>query len=162
MERKMKQQMRKKKGRKWSRKAEEVERKELKRIKRNRERRIRGQHQEGKSPGRTIKDQMNRNFHFFFAESPYRKWSIARRRGGFLLLERFHRKHGPDATGNVSSFHKGDRRRPYVQFSLACPPKVATCSNCLPLSFCYSTLHKFKREFKNVLLSREAFKMHSI
>lgn len=45
---------------------------------------------------------------------------------------------------------------------LAHAPKVATCSHCLVLSVCYSTLNEFKKEFTSVLLSKEAFEMHSI
>ena len=45
---------------------------------------------------------------------------------------------------------------------LARTPKASTCSNCLVISVCYSTLSEFKKEFTNILLSSEAFEMHSI
>lgn len=49
-----------------------------------------------------------------------------------------------------------------VSFNRAEGPKASTCSNCLVISVCYSTLSEFKREFTNILLSSEAFEMHSI
>ena len=45
---------------------------------------------------------------------------------------------------------------------LARTPKASMCSNCLVISVCYSTLSEFKKEFTNILLSSEAFEMHSI
>lgn len=44
---------------------------------------------------------------------------------------------------------------------LARTPKAQTCSKCLIISVCYSTLSEFKKEFTNVLFSDEAFEMHS-